>query len=128
MRGQKAFLARFQECGRVQPAADAASVCRSALYKERKRNPEFAQAWEDALAIAMGQAEDEVRRRAVEGVLQPVFQGGEHVGNIRKYSDVLLMFMLKAHNPAKYRDNWKSDGDQLAPDLDTWAQDTLEEG
>ena len=31
------------------------------------------------------------------------------IGEIREYSDTLLMFLLRAHNPKKYRENSKLD-------------------
>ena len=46
----------------------------------------------------------EARRRAVTGIDKPVFFKGEVVGSITKYSDSLLMFLLKAHRPQKFRD------------------------
>ena len=51
-------------------------------------------------------AEVEARRRAVEGVEEPVgwFQGTPG-GTVRKYSDTLLIFLLKGARPHKYRDN-----------------------
>ena len=50
--------------------------------------------------------EAEARRRAAIGVDEPVFYKGKVVGHIRKYSDNLLMFLLKAHWPEKFRDNY----------------------
>ena len=47
--------------------------------------------------------EAEARRRGVEGTLKPVFYKGEECGQVREYSDTLLIFLLKAHDP-KYRD------------------------
>ena len=41
----------------------------------------------------------EARRRAYEGVEKPVFHAGEECDFIRQYSDVLMMFLLKAHRP-----------------------------
>ena len=43
-------------------------------------------------------------RRALEGGEEPVFYQGKIVGSVRKYSDTLLMFMLKARRPERYRD------------------------
>ena len=42
-------------------------------------------------------------------VQEPVLdENGEHkVAAVRKYSDTLAIFLLKAHNPEKYRDNAK---------------------
>ncbi len=43
-------------------------------------------------------------RRAFEGVEEPVFHQGKQCGTIRRYSDTLTIFLLKAHRPAKYRE------------------------
>ena len=123
---KRVFLARLAECGQVLKAGLAAGVDSSNLYKERNRDAVFAQEWADAIDIAMYGAESELHRRAVEGVDTPVYQGGKLVGDITRYSDVLLMFMLKAHNPAKYRDNYKAEGDAQGTDFDAWAEDTEE--
>ena len=50
--------------------------------------------------------EAEVIRRGAHGIDEPVFYQGKVVGQIRKYSDNLLMFMLKGLRPAKFRDNY----------------------
>ena len=121
---KRVFLARLAECGQVLKAGEAAGVDASNLYKERKRDKEFGQEWEEAIDIAMYGAETELRRRAVEGVDTPIYQGGKLVDTVKRYSDVLLMFMLKAHNPAKYRDNYRADGDAQGTDFDAWADDT----
>ena len=54
--------------------------------------------------------EAEARRRAIEGVEEPVFHKGEQVGTLRKYSDVLLIFLLKGARPERYRDNYQRAG------------------
>jgi hypothetical protein len=49
--------------------------------------------------------EDEARRRAVEGFLRPVYQGGKHVGDEQVYSDRLMEFLLRARRPTVYRNS-----------------------
>ncbi len=49
--------------------------------------------------------EDEAHRRAFEGDEQEVFKDGNCIGVTRKYSDTLAIFLLKAHDPEKYREN-----------------------
>jgi hypothetical protein len=62
----------------------------------------FASAREEAVDLLEGEA----LRRAVQGVEEPVFYKGERVdkGQVRRYSDVLLIFLLKANRPVKFRD------------------------
>ena len=66
----------------------------------------YAAAYEQAQACAVEVWESEVKRRAFEGVEEPVFQHGREVGRVRKYSDLLTMFFLKGARPEKYRDNY----------------------
>jgi hypothetical protein len=100
-----AFCAVLAETGIVMRALEGAGISRNAAYSWRRDDPEFAAAWERALEIGITALEDEVHRRAFEGVLEPIYHQGEQCGEVRKHSDVLSMFLLKAHRPAKYRDN-----------------------
>jgi hypothetical protein len=72
---------------------------RSQVYAWRETDAEFAAAWDDSLdqgadtsrmrcCAALGAAsEDEVLRRARDGVEEPRFYEGEVCGHVRKYSD-----------------------------------------
>lgn len=99
------FLDALRECGIVRDACATAGIHRSTAYEERQRNDEFALGWADAEEDSTERMEREAYRRAAEGTVKPVFQGGEHVGDIREYSDTLLIFMLKSRRPERYRDN-----------------------
>jgi hypothetical protein len=83
-------------------AANAAGVGRSTAYLWRQEDPEFAAKWDEAVAEGIDRLEDEVYRRAVEGVKRPVYRGGVLVGEITKYSDKLLMFLLQRRRPEVY--------------------------
>lgn len=100
---QELFLEELAARGSVVGACTAAACSRANAYAERERSAEFAKLWDEAKKISVERMEDEARRRAVEGTLRPVFQGGDRVGQVREYSDTLLIFLLKAHDP-KYRE------------------------
>lgn len=102
---QPTFLKWLQKKGNVTAACDKAKIARSWAYEVRDVDPEFAAEWDTALVEATERLEMEARRRAEDGVLEPVYYQGERVGGIRKYSDTLMIFLLKAHAPEKYRDN-----------------------
>jgi hypothetical protein len=102
---QKAFLAALEETGSVTRAAEAAGINRCSAYDHKRSDQEFATAWEQALDVAADTLEDEARRRAYEGTDEPVFQKGEKVGTIKRYSDVLLIFLLKGIRPQKWRES-----------------------
>lgn len=107
-----AFLASLSLVGNVTEAARAAKIDRTSVYAERRRDQQFAQAWDDAMDMAADELELEARRRAYEGVEEPVFgslggkSGSGEIGTIRKYSDTLLIFLLKGARPERYRENF----------------------
>ena len=50
--------------------------------------------------------EAEARRRAQVGVEEPVHFQGKRIDTIRRYSDTLLIFLLKARRPDTYRERF----------------------
>lgn len=106
---QAAFLAAYAETGNLTLAALAAKCSRRSHHNWLK-NPEYQAKFNQAQEIAVESMEAEARRRAVDGTDVPVFgSGGRDVGTVqvgtmKRYSDVLLIFLLKAANPKKYRD------------------------
>jgi hypothetical protein len=86
-----------------------AGLSYSAVQHETERNPEFAAAFKEAEQRVLEKLEREAMRRAVEGtvVRSRKFWHGELVGeDIRtEYSDNLLMMLLRAKAPERYRDN-----------------------
>ena len=111
------FLEALREGCSVYVAAQAAGVARSCVYRWREANPEFAKQWDDAVEAGTDLLEQEAKRRAHKGVLKPVYYRGEVVGQIREYSDTLLIFLLKGKRPKQYRDSVKMavGGDPDAP-------------
>jgi hypothetical protein len=113
---QEAFFDALRRCGNVQEACAAASIARSTAYQWRDASPEFAAGWDEALDEAADRMEREAFRRAVEGTNEPVFHQGQEVGAVRKYSDTLLIFLLKAARPEKYRERTETRHTGLTPD------------
>ncbi|MDQ2782746.1 MAG: hypothetical protein M3Y26_09485 [Actinomycetota bacterium] len=108
---KRAFLAAYAELGTVTHAAKAANVHRTTHTDWLAADPDYAEAFEVAKEQAIEKLEREAIRRAVEGVDKPVYQGGKMVGTIREYSDVLLIFQLKALRPDKYRERFQVQAD-----------------
>ena len=100
------FLSALAQYGNVTRAADEAGWNRC-LYRKRQADPAFARAWDEAAAIGVAALEDEARRRAYEGWDEPVWHKGEECGTVRKFSDTLLIVLLKAHMPEKYQERQK---------------------
>ncbi len=99
-----AFCAALAETCNVGKACAAVGISRQTAYNWREDDPEFAAAWERAMKAGVMGLEDEAHRRAFDGVDEPVFYKGDECGTVRKYSDTLTIFLLKAHNPEKYRE------------------------
>ena len=98
------FLAALSQTASVTRACEIASLPRRTVYNWRAMDVEFARAWEVALDLGTDALEDEAIRRATQGTERPVFQGKQLVGHTRDFSDTLLIFMLKARRPEKYRE------------------------
>lgn len=103
----EAFFAALAETANVTKACAAIAITRRTAYNWREADPGFAAGWDRAMKAAVLGLEDEAHRRAFEGLDKPVFYQGEECGTVREYSDTLAIFLLKAHNPEKYRENSK---------------------
>lgn len=108
---ESAFLRALSATANVTEAARAAGISRQTAYERRESDPDFAAAWRDALEESCDALEREARRRAIEGTEEPVFYKGDECGRIRRYSDTLLIVLLNAHRPEKYRRNTKVEHD-----------------
>jgi Bacteriophage Sf6, terminase small subunit-like len=90
--------------GNVVRACADTGFSRNAAYQWRADDPEFAAKWDRAVEIGTDALEDEAPRRAHDGTEKPVFQQGKQVGTVREYSDTLMIFMLKARRPDRFKD------------------------
>ena len=77
------------------------------MYDLRARDERFAEQWDNAIEEGVEALEQEAWRRGLEGIVKPVFQRGVHVGDVREYSDTLLMALLRARRPGVYRQRFK---------------------
>jgi len=102
---QRAFLECYREMGVIRRACKVAKVGRSSHYEWMENNPAYRAAFEASKEDAADTLEAEVFRRAVTGVKKPTgWYKGVAGGYVREYSDLLLMFRLKALRPEKYRE------------------------
>ena len=85
-RAKEAILAALREGATTAEAAEAGRVSRTTAWTWRQQDEAFALAYHDAEEHGTDSLEQVARRRAVEG------------------SDTLLIFLLKARRPEKYRD------------------------
>jgi hypothetical protein len=114
---KRAYLAQYALTGRFTDAAAAAGVSLRTGWNWRN-DPEDA-AFREALRVAQGLAGDrleaEIARRAIDGVEEPVYQGGRLIGTVRRFSDTLLIFAAKGALPAKYRERVEHSGPKGGP-------------
>ena len=80
----------------------------------------MASAWADALEEAADALLAEAWRRATEGVEEPIMHQGQVVTTVRKYSDLLLIFLLKsARLRVPVDDGWTQNSLHIAAILGT---------
>lgn len=100
---QAAFLtALVFFAGHKTKAAKAAKVARSLVYRWLDNDSNFQLLFAQAQRQAFGVLEDEMLRRAHEGVNKGVYFQGMRCGHERVYSDGLMMMLARAGDP-KYR-------------------------
>lgn len=113
------FLAAIIETGgNITRACKDAGISRRSAYEWREADSVFAQEWDEAVEAGTDELEEEARRRAYAGVDEPVFYQGEECGSVRKYSDTLLIFLLKGRRPDKYRERVTIDVNKLDSDIE----------
>jgi hypothetical protein len=104
LKRREKFLHMLAATGHVTQSAAIADLSRVFLYQMKRQDEAFSKAWDEAEQIGTKALEDEALRRAAQGFDEPVFYQGVQCGVVRKYSDTLLTFLLKARDPAKYRE------------------------
>ena len=102
---KRLFLAAFREIGTIRHGCEAADLHPTTVLRWRQDDPAFAREFQVAYEASIDLLEKEAIRRAFDGWDEPVFQNGKQVGMVRKFSDTLLIFLMKGARPTKYRDN-----------------------
>jgi len=102
---KRKFLAALADTCNVTKSAGLIGTSRETVYEWRKKDQEFAAAWEEARALGAEALEDEAIRRAFEGFDEPLSHKGYLTGDVvKRTSDTLLIFLLKGAKPEKYKD------------------------
>jgi hypothetical protein len=104
------FLENLAKTGNLSLACQAAAITRRQATMLRKLDSAFANAYDEAMDDAADRLEAEAWRRALEGVVNPVIKAGKPVLDpvtgeavvIRRYSDPLLVMLLKGCKPDKF--------------------------
>lgn len=123
---QRAFLEAYREMGIIRRACEVVAVSRQTHYDWLNRSPAYSLAFQAAGDDAVEGIEAEVYRRAVKGVLKPVgWYKGKAGGKVREFSDLLLMFTLKALRPEKYRERVEIRGIYAHVDINRLSDEQL---
>jgi hypothetical protein len=101
----KAFLEALAKTCNVKMSCAAAGIDRRTAYRHRGADEEFAELWDDAVDDGVDMLAAEARRRAA-GYRRDILYKGKKIAEEMIYSDLLLMFLLKAHRPEQFRDNY----------------------
>lgn len=128
---QEAFIDKFCQTANVTKAAKALKIGRRTVYLWLQNDKWFKKQMEEANVVALGVLEDEATRRAVEGTNKPVFYKGDMCGLVREYSDTLMIVLLKARAPEKYRERISNevtgkDGKDLIPAPQRLSKDQID--
>lgn len=102
----RSMLYALMRTGNVSEACRLAKCNRTAVYQKVRRDEVFAAAFEECKHIGACTLEETAIDRAVNGWDEPVFHDGEECGTKRKYSPALMIFLLKAHSPERYRERY----------------------
>lgn len=98
------FIAALADTGCVVEAARAAGMSPMSCYRLRRESPQFAAAWEAALPHAARRLVDLAFDRVIHGSDEPIFdKAGHRIGRRMRHNDRLLMFLLRAYMPERFR-------------------------
>jgi hypothetical protein len=101
---QVRFIQELAETGDVSAACRNVGMSRTSAYGlfNRPDAQSFRQAWEIAMTQATRRLADTLFARALHGTTQPVFHGGEQVGERRVFNDRTAMSLLRTLAPERF--------------------------
>jgi hypothetical protein len=103
---QRRFIQALADTGIVQDACEAVDMSVASAYRLRNApgSDGLRQAWDAAIAASADRLIDLAFHRAAHGVDEPVFdRDGVRIGSRRRYNDRLMMFLLRAYRPDRFR-------------------------
>ena len=109
------FLRQIEKTGNIQTSCNATGVGRATHQAWFKDDEKYRADFEASYGVYLDAMEREADRRALRGVLRPIYQNGKLVGHERRFSDVLLMFRLNGERAKKYRQRIEHTGEGGGP-------------
>lgn len=113
------FLRAFAISNTLTTAAASVGVSRQAVNSALQRDRNFRALFDEAIEVYRDRLVTEMNRRAIDGVIMPVYFKGERIdnpGDLRQYSDRLLEIMIKRADPS-FRDKTTVENHNLNVDV-----------
>ena len=110
------FFAKIRRTGNVSKALKAAKYKRTATYAMREKDEAFAIEWNAAVDEYVDAMEEELDRRGITGIEEPIVYQGQiqmkdgKVQTVRRFDTTAAIFRLKGLRPEKYREHFKLAG------------------
>src|SRR5262245_15246237 len=104
---QRRLLGIYAETGNITEASRSARVARICHYNWLKSDPDYARRFAEATEVAADTLLLEAHHRAMDGVETPIDAKNPAAGTVRRYSDQMLMFLLKSKKPEVYREYFR---------------------
>ena len=104
------FLDLFVQIGTISGVAAELQIDPGVHQRWMELDPDYALRFAEAAEAAVDVAEAELRHRGIVGYDEPVYQGGELVGHVRKRSDACLIFYLKGRRRGVFGDRQEVTG------------------
>lgn len=117
---QRLFIEALADSACVQTAAAAVQMSVQSAYALRRApgGEAFAAAWTAALQQGALKLADVAFERALMGTREPVFdRAGIAIGCKTRYSERLMMFLLRAHLPERYAHAHRTERPDSAPSV-----------
>lgn len=101
---RRRYLDHLRKYGDRVCAANYVGMTTRQIDRWRREHPDFAVEEDQACQKLKDDIEDEIKRRAIEGVVEQRFGPNGAVITLRRYSDQLLLALAKRHIP-EYRES-----------------------
>lgn len=115
---QRLFIEMLADTGCVETAAGAVRMSAQGAYALRRApgGEAFAAAWQAAVQQGALKLVDVAFTRVLKGTEEPVFdRDGNVIGHKTRYSERLMMFLLRAHLPERYAHARRAERPECAP-------------
>jgi hypothetical protein len=111
-----AYCKHIELTGRRAEAARHVMVSEATVSNHVKKDLNFRAQLEAAMSFFRDTLVKEAHRRAVDGTEEPVYYKGIKCGSLQRYSDTLLLALMKRHMP-EFRDKIETTNTNLNADL-----------